>query len=164
MLINLDREVQRKILQMFHFALRPGGFLFLGTSECDDACHELFAPVDKRNRIFHAKTGTPNSRRTTVAWASWLSSRKTKIKSQGFAMAIRRLTVMQKPRRNCYYDGASNLNLRVNPIFKRWPNFPAGKTKPQLLSQLGFRNLILTMTYSHMGKPHTTIGDASFHC
>ena len=42
--------------------------------------------------------------------------------------------------------------------------FPAGKTKPQLLSQLGFRNLILTMTYSHMGKPHTTIGDASFHC
>ncbi|WP_218274369.1 MULTISPECIES: hypothetical protein, partial [unclassified Pseudomonas] len=40
-------------------------------------------------------------------------------------------------------------------------NFPAGKTKPQLLSQLGFRNLILTMTYSHMGKPHTTIGDAS---
>ena len=38
------------------------------------------------------------------------------------------------------------------------------KTKPQLLSQLGFRNLILTMTYSHMGKPHTTIGDASFHC
>ncbi|RXU58431.1 hypothetical protein CW358_30835 [Pseudomonas protegens] len=37
------------------------------------------------------------------------------------------------------------------------------KTKPQLLAQLGFRNLILTMTYSHMGKPHTTIGDASFH-
>ncbi|WP_206416332.1 hypothetical protein, partial [Pseudomonas granadensis] len=27
-------------------------------------------------------------------------------------------------------------------------NFLAGKTKPQLLSQLGFRNLILTMTYS----------------
>ncbi|MGZ0706168.1 hypothetical protein, partial [Pseudomonas piscis] len=41
--------------------------------------------------------------------------------------------------------------------------FSRTKTKPQLLSQLGFRNLILTMTYSHMGKPHTTIGDASFH-
>ncbi|MFZ3282312.1 hypothetical protein, partial [Pseudomonas sp.] len=47
---------------------------------------------------------------------------------------------------------------------KALKNVPAGKTKPQLLSQLGFRNLILTMTYSHMGKPHTTIGDASFHC
>ena len=64
MLIYLDREVQREILQMFHFALRPGGFLFLGTSESADACHELFAPVDKRNRIFRAKPGTPSSRRT----------------------------------------------------------------------------------------------------
>ena len=25
-------------------------------------------------------------------------------------------------------------------------------------------NLCLAMTYSHMGRPHTTIGDASFHC
>lgn len=64
LLIYLDREVQREILQMFHFALRPGGFLFLGTSESADACHELFAPVDKRNRIFRAKTGTASSRRT----------------------------------------------------------------------------------------------------
>ncbi|KPG97673.1 chemotaxis protein [Pseudomonas sp. RIT-PI-q] len=63
LLIYLDREVQREILQMFHFALRPGGFLFLGSSESADACHELFAPVDKRNRIFRAKTGA-NSRRT----------------------------------------------------------------------------------------------------
>ncbi|MET0775217.1 MAG: CheR family methyltransferase [Pseudomonas mandelii] len=64
LLIYLDREVQREILQMFHFALRPGGFLFLGSSESADACHELFAPVDKRNRIFRAKTGTASSRRT----------------------------------------------------------------------------------------------------
>ncbi|TKJ76765.1 hypothetical protein PspCFBP13509_21895 [Pseudomonas sp. CFBP13509] len=35
---------------------------------------------------------------------------------------------------------------------------------PVCVSKQGFRNLILTMTYSHMGKPHTTIGDASFHC
>lgn len=63
LLIYLDREVQRDILQMFHFALRPGGFLFLGSSESADACHELFTPVDKRNRIFRAKSGSANSRR-----------------------------------------------------------------------------------------------------
>lgn len=64
LLIYLDREVQREILQMFHFALRPGGFLFLGSSESADACQELFTPIDKRNRIFRAKTGTASSRRT----------------------------------------------------------------------------------------------------
>jgi two-component system CheB/CheR fusion protein len=30
--------VQREILQMFHFALRPGGYLFLGSSESADGC------------------------------------------------------------------------------------------------------------------------------
>ncbi|MBX8621973.1 hypothetical protein K4754_08020, partial [Pseudomonas glycinae] len=55
------------------------------------------------------------------------------------------------------------LMVTINGLADTSKNFPAGKTKPQLLSQLGFRNLILTMTYSHMGKPHTTIGDASFH-
>ncbi|WP_209437218.1 hypothetical protein, partial [Pseudomonas batumici] len=39
---------------------------------------------------------------------------------------------------------------------------PKNKT-PVCASRRGFRNSILTMTYSHMGKPHTTIGDASFH-
>ncbi|ANJ55539.1 chemotaxis protein [Pseudomonas silesiensis] len=63
LLIYLDREVQREILQMFHFALRPGGFLFLGSSESADVCDELFAPVDKRNRIFRTKTGPANSGR-----------------------------------------------------------------------------------------------------
>ena len=43
--------------------------------------------------------------------------------------------------------------------------FPTAQNKtPHRASGEGFRNLILTMTYSHMGKPHTTIGDASFHC
>ncbi|MEO9240943.1 CheR family methyltransferase [Pseudomonas inefficax] len=54
LLIYLDREVQRDILQMFHFALRPGGYLFLGSSESADVANELFTPVDKRNRIFRA--------------------------------------------------------------------------------------------------------------
>jgi two-component system CheB/CheR fusion protein len=63
LLIYLDREVQREILQMFHFALNPGGYLFLGNSESADLCHELFNPVDKKNRIFRAKTGSITSHR-----------------------------------------------------------------------------------------------------
>jgi two-component system CheB/CheR fusion protein len=57
LMIYLDREVQREILQMFHFALRPGGFLFLGSSESADLCSDLFAPVDKKNRIYRALSG-----------------------------------------------------------------------------------------------------------
>ena len=34
---------------------------------------------------------------------------------------------------------------------------------PTCLSGSGVWDRRLTMTYSHMGRPHTTIGDASFH-
>ncbi|MNM22580.1 Virulence sensor protein BvgS precursor [compost metagenome] len=63
LLIYLDREIQREMLQMFHFALKPGGYLFMGSSESADACPDLFTPVDKRNRIFRARAGANINRR-----------------------------------------------------------------------------------------------------
>ncbi|PTB22875.1 chemotaxis protein [Trinickia symbiotica] len=63
LLIYLDREAQIDILRTFHFALRPGGHLFLGTSEAADTVGGLFAVVDKKARIFRAnvavRTDTP---------------------------------------------------------------------------------------------------------
>ncbi|MBK4994533.1 PAS domain S-box protein [Pseudomonas sp. S37] len=63
LLIYLDRDIQREMLQMFHFALKPGGYLFMGSSESADACPDLFTPVDKRNRIFRARAGANINRR-----------------------------------------------------------------------------------------------------
>lgn len=54
LLIYLNREVQRDVLEMFHFALKPGGYLFLGSSESADAAPRLFTSVDKKNRIYRA--------------------------------------------------------------------------------------------------------------
>jgi len=39
---------------MFHFSMRPGGYLFLGSSETVDASSRLFAPVDKAMRLYRA--------------------------------------------------------------------------------------------------------------
>ena len=55
LLIYLNREVQMKVLQMFHFALKPGGYLFLGGSESADTVAEYFMVVDKKNRIYRAR-------------------------------------------------------------------------------------------------------------
>ena len=64
LLIYLDRQVQADILQMFHFALAPGGYLFLGSSESADVCLDLFTPVDKKNRIYRAKASSSLGRPT----------------------------------------------------------------------------------------------------
>ena len=55
LLIYLDRDVQTRLLELFHFALRPGGYLFLGSSESADAASSLFDVVDKRHRIYRAR-------------------------------------------------------------------------------------------------------------
>lgn len=52
LLIYLNGDLQTQLIPLFHYALRPGGILFLGTSENVSRHTELFAPLDKRWRIF----------------------------------------------------------------------------------------------------------------
>jgi two-component system CheB/CheR fusion protein len=52
LLIYLTPELQERVIPLFHFALRPGGFLFLGSSENVTKHAKLFAPIERRHRIF----------------------------------------------------------------------------------------------------------------
>lgn len=60
LLIYLEPSLQKKSLPTFHYALKPGGFLILGTSESIGEFNDLFETVDKKNKIFIKKaTATP---------------------------------------------------------------------------------------------------------
>lgn len=52
LLIYLDREMQAKVLELFHYALNPGGYLFLGTSESADVAADFFSMLDKKHHFF----------------------------------------------------------------------------------------------------------------
>ena len=52
LLIYMKPDVQDKLIQMFHFALKPEGYLFLGKSETIGEHNELFIPVDKPHRLY----------------------------------------------------------------------------------------------------------------
>lgn len=59
LLIYLNAELQNRVIPLFHFALLPDRFLFLGNSENVTRHPKLFAPVDRRARIFRKlETGT----------------------------------------------------------------------------------------------------------
>jgi CheB methylesterase/CheR methyltransferase, SAM binding domain len=59
LLIYLNSELQNRVIPLLHFALLPGRFLFLGNSENVTRQPKLFAPVDRRARIFRKlETGT----------------------------------------------------------------------------------------------------------
>jgi two-component system, chemotaxis family, CheB/CheR fusion protein len=51
LLIYLQRELQRQLCGLFHYALKPGGYLFLGSAETVDAS-SFFRPLDRDARIF----------------------------------------------------------------------------------------------------------------
>ena len=52
LLIYLNRTAQEQVFDIFHFALRPGGSLFIGSSETGANVQSLFSPVDAKHRIF----------------------------------------------------------------------------------------------------------------
>src|SRR5262245_46323535 len=60
-LMYFTRETQAKVLSRFHFALRNGGFLFMGRAELLLTHGELFTPVELKWRVF-TKTVTVNNR------------------------------------------------------------------------------------------------------
>ncbi|MBN1310459.1 MAG: chemotaxis protein CheR, partial [Anaerolineae bacterium] len=47
LLIYLDAALQKKVVPLFHYALKPDGFLFLGTSETLGELERFFATVDR---------------------------------------------------------------------------------------------------------------------
>ena len=58
LMIYLEPSLQKKALPTFHYALKPEGYLFLGASESVGTFTDLFAPVDKKQKIF-AKKAAP---------------------------------------------------------------------------------------------------------
>jgi two-component system CheB/CheR fusion protein len=60
LLIYFDGDAQRQVLPIFHYALRPGGFLFLGKSETIGRHSEMFTALDKKNCLYQSSdTGAP---------------------------------------------------------------------------------------------------------
>ncbi len=52
LLIYLQPMLQKKVLSIFNYALKPRGYLFLGSSESTGEMAEFFEPTDTKNRLY----------------------------------------------------------------------------------------------------------------
>ncbi len=52
LLIYLTPELQRKVIPLFHYSLRPGGVLLLGSAETVGHATELFSPISEKTRLY----------------------------------------------------------------------------------------------------------------
>jgi len=60
-MIYLNQVAQERVIETFHFALKPGAFLFLGTSESVDGASDLYSAHNRENHIFQRRQVTPRS-------------------------------------------------------------------------------------------------------
>jgi two-component system CheB/CheR fusion protein len=67
LLIYMGAELQAKLISVFHYALKPSGFMFLGTSEGLGEFNDLFAVVDRKSKLYRHKEDFQGIQRTTKA-------------------------------------------------------------------------------------------------
>ncbi len=69
LLIYLEAKAQHKLLPLFHYALKPNGILFLGSSETIGEFESLFTVIDRKWKLFR-RTAEPGS---FLAWNGFLA-------------------------------------------------------------------------------------------
>jgi len=52
LLIYFGPELQKELLPLFHYSLKPGGVLFLGSAESIGGFSDLFTPLEKKARLY----------------------------------------------------------------------------------------------------------------
>jgi two-component system CheB/CheR fusion protein len=92
LLIYFGIDIQNQVIPLFHYALRPDGFLFLGSAESISNFNDLFAPLEKRHRLFRRRSDiAPNLRLPLMITArrTGLAGEKTSARLPRGAVALR---------------------------------------------------------------------------
>ncbi len=55
LLIYMGADLQKKLIPLFHYALKPAGFLFLGTSETVGEFGDLFTVLDRKAKLYRRR-------------------------------------------------------------------------------------------------------------
>ena len=66
LLIYLNGDLQKKLIPLFHYALNPGGILFLGTSETVGDFTNLFSVLDRQPKLYQSKEDLSQAQRLSL--------------------------------------------------------------------------------------------------
>src|SRR5207244_10964749 len=55
-MIYLGPVLQRRVISIFHYALRPTGYLVLGSSETIGNFGDLFTIIDRKHKVYQKKS------------------------------------------------------------------------------------------------------------
>ena len=168
-LIYLEGVMHRRAFDLFHFALTPGRYLFLGNSETVGSQTDLFRPISKRSHIYRRLGGVRNDRvrismgGITRAMATPAAAIVPPASRDNMLLAQARDHVLSR------YATASaviNRNMEILALFGRTDHYltqPSGPLTAEILSWVGdgMRGKLRTAVQAAIRKnSHVTVGGA----
>ncbi len=98
LMIYLEPELQNRVIPAFHYALKPGGVLFLSPSESIGSHVDLFTALNRKWKLYQSAPSMASARAVMSSGLSWTKDNPTKgsdevitkIKETDFAEVTRR--------------------------------------------------------------------------
>ena len=66
LMIYMGGDLQKKLIPLFHYALNPGGILFLGTSETVGEFDDLFSALDRKLKLYQRQDDFHSAQRAAL--------------------------------------------------------------------------------------------------
>jgi two-component system CheB/CheR fusion protein len=102
LMIYLEPEMQNHLISVFHYALNPGGVLFLSPSESVGKHHELFTPLNRKWKLYRTLPSVTSTRAITTGGLTWAARRGGKIPEE----------VMKKPKETNFAELSRQMLLQ----------------------------------------------------
>ncbi|MDO9313123.1 MAG: chemotaxis protein CheB [Burkholderiaceae bacterium] len=98
LMIYLEPELQKRLIPTLHYALKPGGVLFLSPSESIGSHTELFEPIHRKWKYYRAKPTIASTRAVLTSGLSWTVGKGT-AESQEQTLKLKEFDVGEMARR-----------------------------------------------------------------
>ncbi len=141
LLIYFGPELQKKLLPIFHYSLKPDALLFLGTSETIGQATDLFALQEKKWKIFKRKVttmaGLPTLSFSNLATASKKRQKETspqlgKIKEIDTLLLVKTILAQSDLPPSVIIDDQANI-IYIHGRIGRFLEPPEGETSINIL-------------------------------
>jgi two-component system CheB/CheR fusion protein len=142
LMIYMDSVLQKKILPLFHYTLKPGGILFLGTSESIGEHTELFKPIDSKWKVFERQKGRADTFPVNYSQIDYPVRRKSEPDGKDVPARVDTLQAMAE---RAILDQYSPVGVLINDQFDilhfvgrtgRYLELPPGKPAINILNMV----------------------------
>jgi two-component system, chemotaxis family, CheB/CheR fusion protein len=139
LLIYLQRDLQEKVAELFHYALKPEGYLFLGSAESLDGISHLFHTLDKPHRLYrrsplpaHGLVHLPDlPLSATPPGRTPFRPRPLRAPQAASDAALHRQALEAHAPPSLLVDAEANI-VHVSETANRYLQFPSGSPSPNL--------------------------------